>query len=180
MADEPVKENDYYTFNSDKFEHEQKTKGIGEGNFRFGSFKYEDERLNKIQERLNFLDSAPKEHEFDAFNQSLRKRNKTKEVGPEWRYRPTNSIERVFDTLKNRELGHFNSADIANNMATQRMSGRRATSTLQQSTRINSPEHRLIPAKNLLPTIHQKTHFKATTSVFLKHKGSLNLEDGVI
>ena len=42
MADEPVKENDYYTFNKDKNEHELKTKGIGEGNFRFGSFKFED------------------------------------------------------------------------------------------------------------------------------------------
>ena len=78
---------------------------------------------------------APKESEMSAFTLNLRKRNKSKEVGPEWRYRPANSIERVYDTLKNRDLGHFNVVDTSNPVSTQRLTGRRATSTLQVLSR---------------------------------------------
>ena len=83
---------------------------------------------------------APKETEMNAFSLGLRKRNRSKEVGPEWRYRPKHSIERIFDTLKDRDLGHFNPEDIANAVTTQRMTTRRATSTLGAYSRKVSPK----------------------------------------
>ena len=126
----------------------------------------------------------------------LRPRIKEKEIaGPQFRHQPMTRIEQVYDALTGRTSAVIGPRDI---MSPDRKYRARGQSTLgmmssntpdfksELSSIISSPKHRahspkLLPdiVNNVHPTaivpgLHKKTHFKAATSVFLNHRGSLN------
>lgn len=106
-------------------------------------------------------------------------------------------IEQVYDALTGRTSAVIGPRDIMSPDRKYRARQQRGGSTLgmvstntpdfrsEISSMISSPKHRAYSPKMLpdivnnvhptaiVPGLHQKTHFKAATSVFLNHRGSL-------
>lgn len=132
--------------------------------FRYSSYRTEKERIaNNIKINQEFCDSVPNPDKF-AFHKSLRARDESKEIGPSFRYTAKTGIERVYDQLKTRITTAFQIKELASE---------KLNSTLKHKREQN---HTISP-KQILPSIHNKTHFKAATSVFLRSELENSLKD---
>lgn len=98
------------------------------------------------------------------YERSLRPRDEKLEIGPQFRYTAKTGVERVYDQLCSRITSAFQEKDLV---------GRDLKSTIRNSRRLNQTTS----PKQLLPSIHNKTHFKAATSVFLKSQLEKSLKD---
>jgi hypothetical protein len=94
----------------------------------------------------------------------LRPREEKLEIGPQFRFTAKTGVERVYDQLCHRLTSEFQEKDIV---------GRGLKSTIRNQRRLNQT----VSPKDLLPSIHHKTHFKAATSVFLKSQLEKSLKD---
>ena len=131
---------------------------------RYSNFRNEKERIKaNIEANQTFWDSVPSPDK-SYFQKSLRQRQEKLEIGPQFRFTAKFGVERVLDQLskrittafETRELADINTKDSFKNYL-----------KLGQS----------ISPKQLLPSIHHKTHFKAATSVFLKSELEKSLRD---
>ena len=107
-------------------------------------------------------------------------------------------IEQVYDTLAGRTSTIIGPKEIIDPKHAKRMRGQSMMSTISPSpiiTEFNefttvSPKRRnisgipspkmlpdIVGPRQIIPTLHQKTHFKAATSVFLNHQGTLSHKD---
>jgi len=130
----------------------------------------------------------------------LRPRVVEKEIGPpKFRHKPITRIEQVYDALAGRTSSNIGPKEIIDpkhakrarnqsTMATMQPSPlkidldvdlSRQSSTKKHSTRQPSPKMLpdIVGPKQIVPKLHNKTHFKAATSVFLNHSGTLNHKD---
>ncbi len=154
--------------------------------------------LQDAIKRNAYLDTSPtKLHTGKCMEQlmDLRPRQKDKELGDGMiRYQPKTRIEQVYDALSGRTSIVIASRDIISTDKKQRrhvrghsvMSMTATKPFTSNSSLASSPKRAHSPMKvlpdivnsmhptGLIPTLHQKTHFKAATSVFINHKGSLN------
>jgi hypothetical protein len=98
------------------------------------------------------------------YERSLRPREEKLEVGPQFRFTAKTGVERVYDQLCHRLTTEFQEKDIIS---------RGLKSTARNQRRLNQT----VSPKDLLPSIHHKTHFKAATSIFLKSQLENSLKD---
>ena len=131
--------------------------------FRFASYRTEKERIeNNIKYNQQFCDSVPNPDKF-IFHKTLRARDESKDVGPQFRFTAKSGVERVYDQLNTRITSAFQARELASDKL--------------QSTIRHRRQNQTISPKQLLPSIHHKTHFKAATSVFLKSELENSLKD---
>ncbi|TNV84739.1 hypothetical protein FGO68_gene16544 [Halteria grandinella] len=197
MIMDPVHENDYYDAYK-SLEH-SKNRYLAHHHFRFAPSSME--RHQEALDKNAFLDTSPTKLHTGKFIEQLmdlRPRIKDKEIaGPQFRHQPMTRIEQVYDALTGRTSAVLGPRDILSPDRKYRARQQRGGSTLgmtsnntpdfrsEVSSIISSPKHRAHSPKvlpdivnNVHPTaivssLHKKTHFKAATSVFLNHRGSL-------
>lgn len=132
--------------------------------FRFASYRTEKERIQAtIKSNQEFWDSVPSPQK-QRYERSLRPRDEKLEIGPQFHFTAKTGVERVYDQLCSRITSAFQEKDIAS---------RDLKSTIRNSRRLNQTTS----PKELLPSIHNKTHFKAATSIFLKSQLERSLKD---
>jgi hypothetical protein len=132
--------------------------------FRYASFRTEKERIEAtIRANQQFWDSVPMPSK-NKFEKSLRPRDESLEVGPQFRFTAKTGVERVYDQLSKR---------IASAFQTKELIGTKLKGTFRDSKRANQTTS----PKQLLPCLHNKTHFKAATSIFLKSQLEKSLRD---
>lgn len=116
---------------------------------------------------------------------NLRPRNKDKELGPpSFRFGAKTGLERVYEVLRQRnspELGSESIMDVKTykklrNQVSNDIS--RISNGNQKNQGDAFPE--IVKPTDLVPSLHLKTHFKAATSVFMNHKGSLEDKDKTV
>lgn len=114
MAEEPIIQNDSYTLKQEdyirdstlkinllrSFKKQQKN-DLKPISFRFTDSK--QDRIEKGKEEGKIFDHVPNANINFTFSKVLRNRNRQLEIGPEFRFKPKNRVERVFDELKNRD-----------------------------------------------------------------------------
>lgn len=127
----------------------------------------------------------------------LRPRNKDKELAhPSFKHTAKTRIEQVYDALSRRTSTVIATKEILDPNTVRRIRGysvlamspnteasefnstlaATGRATIKQKSPIGKlPE--LVRPQDLIPKLHEKTHFKAATSVFLDHKGSLRHQE---
>ena len=128
-----------------------------------------------------------------GFEKSLRKRDHSKEIGPDFRFKPKTSVERVLDNLKDRTPAHFAEREIADKCVEREMrlsNGFTRRATLKSSEAAmpsgrNKAHSHMSPvnARSILPSVHTKTHFKGVTAFFMSQRnpgGGSGTEDDEI
>ena len=96
LFDRPVKHNDEYKDSAD----DKNKKWIGQRGFRFASTS--QDRLDEAAYKNQYLDTQPTALCFGTTPEklmNLRQREASKELAGEWRHKPKNAVERVYDTL---------------------------------------------------------------------------------
>lgn len=100
----------------------------------------------------------------NKFERSLRPRDESLEIGPQFRFTAKSGVERVYDQLSRRIASAFRTKDLV---------GAKIKGSFRDSKRANQTTS----PKQLLPSLHNKTHFKAATSIFLKSQLEKSLKD---
>jgi hypothetical protein len=132
--------------------------------FRFANYKTEKDRIEAtVRANQEFCDSVPSPQK-QRYERSLRPRVENKEIGPQFRFTAKSGVERVYDQLSKRITSEFREKDMID---------RSLKSTIRNHRKLNQTTS----PKQLLPSIHNKTHFKAATSVFLKSQLEKSLKD---
>ncbi|CAI2366987.1 unnamed protein product [Moneuplotes crassus] len=149
---------------------------LDQGKSMRSTFRTEKERINASVENNSIFDSTPSPNLEKSFQ--LRPRQPEKEIGdPKFRHQPKTTIERVMDAIQKNALldadykqkqtlsvspirGFRNRAPHYSSVITAK--GSKKSSSRQTS-------HISIKAKNLLPHLHEKTHYKAATTFTLSH-----------
>jgi len=132
--------------------------------FRYSNFRTEKDRIKaNIKSNLEFWDSVPSPDK-SQFQKSLRARQESKEIGPQFRFTAKSGVERVFDQLHSRITSAFEARELADDK-------------LRESIKKQRKFNQTITPKQLLPNIHNKTHFKAVTSIYLKSELEKSLKD---
>jgi hypothetical protein len=143
-----------------KYRDEDTQKFLGPPSFSFKSFKHEKDRIAEAMlrnsEKTMMTQGPPVKIEY-------RTREPAKEIQPEMHFTST-GVERIASTL---ERMINNSVELTGEVP-QRLSD----SFLLEISESPVATKRFI-AKNLLPELHYKTHFKAATSLFLSLQDSL-------
>ncbi|CAD8072311.1 unnamed protein product [Paramecium primaurelia] len=159
MLENPVVCVEYKQPNTQAFREEDPTKNLGDPQFYVKGFKHEKDRIQESLERNKDLDFLPNRQ---VAHYCFRERDPSKDIKRDvFRYRDKTSLERIEQFLKdhtqtqveNQKFSKkkpFNLENLSENM-----------SSLDRKAYIS----RLI-AKNLLPSLHQKTHFQATATMF--------------
>jgi len=201
MIVDPVHENDYYDAYK-SLEH-KKNQYLAHHHFRFSHSP--KERIDAAQKKHAFLDLSPTKMHTGKFPEQLldlRPRIVEKEIGPaKFRHKPITRIEQVYDALAGRTSSNIGPNEIIDPKHAKRARGQSTMATMQpsplnlsinldvdlsrqSSTRKNAtgqPSPKMLPdivgPKQIVPKLHNKTHFKAATSVFLNHSGTLNHKD---
>jgi hypothetical protein len=120
-------------------------------------FKTEKQRIKDALDSNQFLESQP------AFLKEVyRTRHEEKEVNPRMYFKPKTGLERVRDALlaRNVEFNDDNSEGQSRGKSMLRSQSSVSRKTSQQKDPIPAP-------KEMLMSLHRKTHFKALTSVML-------------
>lgn len=176
-----------------------KNKFLAHHSFRFAGST--QERVEVIAQKLSFMDTSPNKLNTGKTREQimdLRPRMKEKEMGHgTFRYTAGTSLERVHDILTKRHssiLGPKNiqHPDQLRNIRNRSVIGKNISDNEELGGNFNlkaalnstaikvkskSPIRKLpniVKANEVLSTLHDKTHFKAATSVFLNHPGTLN------
>jgi hypothetical protein len=120
-------------------------------------FKSEKQRIKDALDNNQFLESQP------AYLQEVyRTRHEEKEVNPRMYFKPKTGLERVRDALLARNV-EFNDDN-----SESQLRGKSMVQSQSSVSRKTSQQKDLMPApKDMLMSLHRKTHFKALTSVML-------------
>jgi len=183
MAKKPKEIRDYYNPNS------QKKSLIA---FRYNSYKTEQDRINVyFCYNIRKKETVQKNKELELMplrNQhKFRDRDPKKDLGPEFRFKPRNDIERINDSLylngaeklklpfvdqKIRARSGVKNRNILSKGHSKSVLGyqRNNISTLESIPENNQTELKITIEENNKSSIHEreKTHFKAATSLFLQ------------
>lgn len=120
-------------------------------------FKTEKQRIKEALDNNQFLESTPAN-----FKEVFRHREADKEVNPRMYFKPKTGLERIRDALLARNV-EFN--DYSSDRQPKGNTLAHSQSTTSKKTSIGNL---VVPApKEMLTSLHRKTHFKALTSVML-------------
>ncbi|CAK81193.1 unnamed protein product (macronuclear) [Paramecium tetraurelia] len=159
MLENPVVCAEYKQPDTQAFRQEDPTKNLGDPQFYVKGFKHEKDRIQEALDRNKNLDFLPNRQ---VAHYCFRERDPSKDIKRDvFRYRDKTSLERIEQFLKdhtqtqveNQKFSKkkvFNIENLSENM-----------SSLDRKAYLS----RLI-AKNLLPSLHQKTHFQAASTMF--------------
>eukprot|EP00347_Sterkiella_histriomuscorum_P006486 403352583 len=206
MAEKPIKENDLYiNIQEDKY-HQNKRKLLqtqnitGRNKLRETlnplSFRFKDrpeDRINKMLEEAKFLDTVPNPEVNYTFNKIIRLRNKEKELNGCFKFKPNNSIERIVDNastyyiqqdqLNLQQMKELVYKGQPNQLNTER--SRQVNKSIDmrnsiQGSNMSNTTTQFITPRRILPSLHQKTHFKAATTFLMNTHaaGVLNFNEG--
>ncbi|CDW79091.1 UNKNOWN [Stylonychia lemnae] len=188
MLADPLRENDNYNPDSNI----EQTQFLGNKSFRFTSNSLE--RAQESQYKNSYYETNPSLL-FTGKTQeqlmNLRPREHDKELGPaSFRYGTKTSIERIYDTLQKRNNSLIEQSEILDKKKIRKLKNKMEnnySSTLGINNELNITQRskmvkgdifpEIVKPSDIIPSLHQKTHFKAATSIFLNHQGSLEDKD---
>ncbi|CDW86033.1 UNKNOWN [Stylonychia lemnae] len=195
MAENPIVENDQYTniqedkikLNKKKFLNTQinQDRNNLQELLHPASFRFQDkasDRLQKSKIQNEFLDIIPNPNMNQTFHKMIRQRNQEKELNGTFRFRASNSIDRVIDNAST----YYIQQDVHHQLQMKqqvqqlnRMKGTEKSQITDRQSISTNTARQIINPKDILPSLHQKTHFKGATTFFMNTQdaGILNFNN---
>ncbi|CAD8183002.1 unnamed protein product [Paramecium octaurelia] len=159
MLENPVVCNEYKPPESYKFREEDITKNLGDPQIYVKGFKHEKERILEAQEKNKDLDFLPN---LKVGKHSFRERDPSKDIKRDiFRYRDKTALARIEQFLKDHTQSQVENMKIDHKKIVSLENFSEGMSALERRAYLS----RLI-AKNLLPSLHNKTHFQAAQTMF--------------
>ncbi|KRX06266.1 hypothetical protein PPERSA_06237 [Pseudocohnilembus persalinus] len=175
--DNPIKITDYKE-KINVFRQEKPEKFLGDAQIYVTGFKNEQERIRLNQQKLNNLSIEPK---INISNYNFRERQTDKEIQPEMRFQSyKTSLNKLQDYIKNNNMNEVENMNyqeekqhkkLESSIVDQNQSFKSNNLTKRQQ---NYAYYAQSIAKTLMPTLHQKTHFKALQDICNQSPGSLS------
>ncbi|KAM3134335.1 hypothetical protein pb186bvf_013620 [Paramecium bursaria] len=159
MLENPIVYNDYTNPTVEQFRIEDPSKNVGDPQIYVKGFKHEKDRIREALEKNKDLDFLPNQ---SVANHVFRERDPSKDVKRDiFRFKDKTSLERIEQYLKDHtqtqvENMKFNKKKLmAVDNLSENMSPQDRKAYISRQI-----------AKNLLPSLHNKTHFQAAASMF--------------
>ncbi|KRX03189.1 hypothetical protein PPERSA_07017 [Pseudocohnilembus persalinus] len=169
MLENPVQINEYRAPKAYKIRDEFPEKFIGDAQIYVKGFKHEKDRIKDAQKKWGDLDYFPN---TIVANHTYRPREKQKEIQQDMKFTSKTSLERIQAFLKQHMQTQVENTDF-------RKEKKKKNGDIQMEENSIFNESEKIPnyikkravvareiAKNLLPSLHQKTHFQAAETMY--------------
>ncbi|KAL4506611.1 hypothetical protein ABPG72_000182 [Tetrahymena utriculariae] len=160
MLENPIVTQEYKGPTAYKIRDEFPEKFLKDPQVYIKGFKHEKDRIRESYERNQDLDYMPNQ---TVAHYQFRDRNIDKEIQPEMRFTAKTSLERIEQFLKDHMQTQVENIDFRDKKKQKKF--------IDNFPEYQSPwdRRRLLAkeiAKNLLPSLHNKTHFNAATSLY--------------
>ncbi|EAR90866.3 hypothetical protein TTHERM_00143720 (macronuclear) [Tetrahymena thermophila SB210] len=160
MLENPIVTQEYKGPTAYKIRDEFPEKFLKDPQVYIKGFKHEKDRIRESYERNQDLDYMPNQ---TVAHYQFRDRNMDKEIQPEMRFTAKTSLERIEQFLKDHMQTQVENIDFRDKKKQKKF--------MDNFPEYQSPweRRRLLAkeiAKNLLPSLHNKTHFNAATSLY--------------
>ncbi|CAK91652.1 unnamed protein product (macronuclear) [Paramecium tetraurelia] len=159
MFENPVVCTEYKQPTTQAFREEDPTKNLGDPQFYVKGFKHQKDLIQEALERNKDLDFLPNRQ---VVHYCFRERDPSKDIKRDvFRYRDKTSLGRIKQFLKDHTQTQVGNQKFSKKKVLNMENLSENMSSLDRKAYLS----RLI-AKNLLPSLHQKTHFQATATMF--------------
>ncbi|CAD8066751.1 unnamed protein product [Paramecium primaurelia] len=159
MLENPIVCVDYHQPNQSAFRDEDPSKNLGDPQFYVKGFKHEKDRIQEALDKNKDLDFLPNRQ---VAHYCFRERDPSKDIKRDiFRYRDKTSLERIEQFLKD-----HTQTQVEN----QKFPKKKLINIETLSDNMTSQDRKAyisrLVAKNLLPSLHQKTHFQAASTMY--------------
>ncbi|CAD8160040.1 unnamed protein product [Paramecium pentaurelia] len=159
MLENPIVCNEYKPPEAYQFRDEDPTKNLGDPQIYVKGFKHEKDRIQEAQEKNNNLDFLPN---LKVGKYCFRERDPSKDIKRDvFRYRDKTALARIEQFLKDHTQSQVENMKLDHKKILNLEHFSEGMSSLERKAYLS----RLI-AKNLLPSLHNKTHFQAAQTMY--------------
>ncbi|CAD8076000.1 unnamed protein product [Paramecium sonneborni] len=159
MLENPIVCNEYKPPEAYQFREEDPTKNLGDPQIYVKGFKHEKDRIQEAQEKNNNLDFLPN---LKVGKYCFRERDPSKDIKRDvFRYRDKTALARIEQFLKDHTQSQVENMKLDHKKILNLEHFSEGMSSLERKAYLS----RLI-AKNLLPSLHNKTHFQAAQTMY--------------